>query len=724
MHNFLVRWATPVYYCSKIMEEIMATNDGIPQEDSAAPKDTADAMGEHLEGKLIRRAKPAAAAGPSAALPVQPPAQSAEEVLQVPVIKLPERSTGEILKDAQPLFSAEEGERALDHIGPPSEVPAIREKKETEYLRMSTTDLREIVRNCGAGDLSQLTAGVILLREGYLTPEELKKYIKKAAPGKQNLEELLRRERVLSENDAMMVYAERIKMDFVDFSVVGVDPLAVRFLDGVTATQYSVFPYAIKLESEGDKTIVYMAMAEPENILLKDYIHSAVEEDGTTEVVFTVATASSIKEQVSEHYREIFDIDSTIEEVEEEEEEEETAVAEQLAAQDAPVVKLVNQIIASGVNEGASDIHCETSESKDMAVRFRVDGVLRRVSPIPRRMRAEVVNRFKIMGSMDIADKMVPQDGRATIKLRTGEVDLRLVSIPTIYGENVSIRILDKSTLKLQIDELGFNEYNVKSFQKGVQKPHGMVLVTGPTGSGKTTSLYSALLILNKDRQNIVTIEDPVEYKIPGVNQCQINEDRNLDFTTALRGFMRADPDVIMVGEIRDPATAKIGVEAALSGHLVLSTLHTNDAPSAIVRLTEMGVEAYALASTLECIVAQRLCRKLCSACRVPHTPTVEELKANAYPDYIVENISKHTFYLAHPDGCNQCGHEGYKGRIAISEVLTVTDNIKQMILERKSAPEIKTQAVAEGMIPILEDGFQKIAEGITTVEEMRRQTM
>lgn len=598
-----------------------------------------------------------------------------------------------------------------------------RHKKANKFTKMNINELRKIVREKGAADIEELSAGEILLQEGYLTPEELEKYLGIAHESGDEIEEVLRKEKILSELDSMRVLANRCNVDFVDLNHEKIDPLAQRFVDRASANKFNAFPYKVTPDASTDQVKVYIAVTEPNSILIKDVVRGKAEDNGAGKVEFVVATNTSIRENIVQFYKETLDIDASIEEMPEEEVEENLAVAA-LQAQDEPVVKLVNQIIALAVSEGASDIHCESTESGVMGVRMRVDGLLTLSTKIPKRMHLEVINRLKTMADMDIANKNVPQDGRASRMINGLQIDLRLVSTPTIYGENISIRILDKSTLRLHIDELGFSEHNVEAFTEGFTRPHGSVLVTGPTGSGKTTTLYAALILMDKDQRNIVTIEDPVEYKITGINQCQVNGKKGLSFPLALRGLMRADPDIIMVGEIRDGETARIGTEASLTGHLLLSTLHTNDAASAITRLVEMKVERYALANTLECIVAQRLCRKLCHNCKVEHKPTEEELRANSYPEHIVNNLEKYEFYFAHPEGCGQCGHTGYKGRTAISEVLTVSEKIKLMILEGKSSIEIKKQAIKEGMVPLIDNGFEKVAQGITTVAEMHRVTL
>jgi type IV pilus assembly protein PilB len=385
------------------------------------------------------------------------------------------------------------------------------------------------------------------------------------------------------------------------------------------------------------------------------------------------------------------------------------------SADDAPVIKLVNSIIGQAVEEGASDIHFEP-EGREMRVRFRVDGVLRETTQIPRRMIAGVISRVKIMADLDISEKRVPQDGRVSLTVEKHAIDTRVVTMPRVDGEGIVMRILDKSQALIGLDSLGMSETSAQIFEDAFRRSYGAVLVTGPTGSGKSTTLYGALNEINEPERNIITIEDPVEYQLAGVNQLQVNLKAGLTFAGGLRAMLRADPDVIMVGEIRDGETAKIAIESALTGHLVLSTLHTNDAPSAITRLTEMNIEPFLSASAIVCVVAQRLVRQLCTYCKSRTMLSVSSLEKAGF------NVA-FDLEAYEPIGCARCGATGYKGRTGLYEVMSVSDEIRDLTVERASSEEIRKVAVAQGMRPLRADGFEKVKNGITSIAEVARVT-
>ena len=385
------------------------------------------------------------------------------------------------------------------------------------------------------------------------------------------------------------------------------------------------------------------------------------------------------------------------------------------SADDAPVIKLVNSIIGQAVEEGASDIHFEP-EGREMRVRFRVDGVLRETTQIPRRMIAGVISRVKIMADLDIAEKRLPQDGRVSLTVDKHAIDTRVVTMPRVDGEGIVMRILDKTQALIGLPQLGMSEGSEELFEQSFRRSYGAVLVTGPTGSGKSTTLYAALNEINEPQRNIITIEDPVEYQLPGVNQLQVNLKAGLTFAGGLRAMLRADPDVIMVGEIRDGDTAKIAIESALTGHLVLSTLHTNDAPSAISRLTEMGIEPFLSASAIVCVVAQRLVRQLCTYCKSRTMLSVSSLEKAGF------NVA-FDLEAYEPVGCGRCSGSGYKGRTGLYEVMAVSDEIRDLTVERASSEDIRKVAVAQGMRPLRADGFEKVKNGITSIAEVARVT-
>jgi len=395
------------------------------------------------------------------------------------------------------------------------------------------------------------------------------------------------------------------------------------------------------------------------------------------------------------------------------EEEQELTFGEDLA-HEAPVIRLVNYIIADALSKRASDIHMEPYE-KRFRVRFRIDGVLYDQMDVPLRLKEAVVARVKIMSSLDIMERRIPQDGRIKVRIKGKEVDLRVSTVPTVFGEKVVMRLLERSGLVFDLTQLGFEEEQLKVFVEATEKPYGMVLITGPTGSGKTTTLYSALIRLNSPEVNIMTVEDPVEYNFEGINQVQIKEDIGLTFASALRAFLRQDPDIILVGEIRDMETADIAIKAALTGHLVFSTLHTNDAPSTVTRLVDMGVEPFLVASSLNMVVAQRLVRKICANCRKEYHP----------PPSLLERLGlereEGTFYKG--EGCQACNGTGYKGRIALYEVMPMSKRIMTMVVERVTADHVRQVALEEGMATLREVGIRKAREGVTTLEEVMRVT-
>nr|MBA3865496.1 type II/IV secretion system protein [Solirubrobacterales bacterium] len=386
-----------------------------------------------------------------------------------------------------------------------------------------------------------------------------------------------------------------------------------------------------------------------------------------------------------------------------------------VSAEDAPVIKLVYSILAQAVGEGASDIHLEPEEA-ELRVRFRIDGVLKETAHVPKRMISAMISRLKIMSELDIAEKRVPQDGRVGVTVEGRRIDLRVTTLPTQRGEGATIRILDEGNSQRTLDDLGMDGSARARFEEAFRRAYGAVLVTGPTGSGKSTTLYAALQALNQVEKKIITIEDPVEYRIGGINQLNVNRKAGLDFATGLRSILRADPDIVMVGEIRDAETARIAIEAALTGHMMLTTLHTNDAPGAIARLTEMGIETFLTASSVDCVVAQRLARKLCTSCKKPVTIPVASLAEAGVPAYADVEAYE-------PVGCSRCGQSGYKGRVGIYSVMSLSEKLKEMTIAHAAEPEIATAAHEEGMLTLREDGVSKVRSGSTSLEEVLRVT-
>jgi type IV pilus assembly protein PilB len=465
---------------------------------------------------------------------------------------------------------------------------------------------------------------------------------------------------------------------------------------------------AIPLGFAGEVLIV--VVADPSNVIALDDIRTTTGRD----VDVLVARSEEIDEVIAR----LDKLDRSAETLLEEAaaEEEEGAEEHEFTADEAPIVKAINRIITKAVQQGASDIHIEPQQ-RDVRIRFRIDGVLTEAMRTRRTLHSGMTSRLKVMADLDIAERRIPQDGRVTVKVDGRPVDLRVASLPTSWGEKVVLRILDHSAGVQNLVNLGIDDQQLDLYRLSTSKPHGAILITGPTGSGKSTTLYATLQEINSPTRNIVTVEDPVEARIRGITQMQVHTKAGLTFATALRSILRADPDVIMVGEMRDTETALIGIEAALTGHLVFATLHTNDAAAAVTRLSEMGIEPFLVSSAVECIVAQRLARRLCVKCAETYKTTPEMLQATGFPWEEGDPIP----LLRWPTGCNQCAGTGYKGRVAIVEVLRMSDEIRRLTVERRPSEEIKKQAILEGMRTLREDGLKKALAGITSVEEVLR---
>src|SRR4051794_22661985 len=498
--------------------------------------------------------------------------------------------------------------------------------------------------------------------------------------------------------------AERHGLDHLDLSVFKVDMAAANLVSTSAARRYDALPVSF-----ADERTLLVAMADPANVRAIDDLGVAT----GYEIRPAVASGDDIAALVSRLTQLDEAVIDTAPDTDGEMEAEVVDLKE--SADDAPIIKLVNQIVAQAVDRGASDIHLEPDGTK-LRVRCRVDGVLIETANVPRRMVAGVVSRVKIMSELDIAERRLPQDGRIGLTIDGKHIDLRVVTLPSVHGESVVMRILDKSNVVVDLDKLGMAESERDRFRKAFNQAFGAVLVTGPTGSGKSTSLYAALTELNTPEKNIITIEDPVEYQIEGITQVQVNPKAGLSFATGLRSMMRADPDIVMVGEIRDRETAQIAVESALTGHLVLSTLHTNDAPTAITRLVEMGVEPFLVASSIGCVVAQRLARTLCQHCKQRAIIPVATLRANGFPSWL--DIEAYE-----PVGCARCNGTGYKGRLGLYEVMVMTEEIRGLAIERAPADKIIEVAVRDGMRRLREDGLHKVMLGRTSLAEVARVT-
>jgi type IV pilus assembly protein PilB len=505
---------------------------------------------------------------------------------------------------------------------------------------------------------------------------------------------------IVDSNQLAQALAERNGLDFVDLNRFEVDKGAANLLDAVKARRYQTIPIAFL----GERTLL-VATADPANVLALD--------DITMATGYEVRRAVASPEDIEALIGQLSHLGEAVEEVEEEEEATSAEVIElRDQADEAPVVKLVHSIIADAVRRGASDIHFEP-RAGDMRVRYRVDGVVFDTTTVPRTLVAGLISRVKIMADLDIAEKRLPQDGRIGLTVDGHYVDLRIATLPVVRGESIVMRILDKEKVVMDMDVLGMGEHDRERFQQMIRSTHGSILVTGPTGSGKTTTLYAGLTEVNTPEKTIITVEDPVEYELEGVKQVQVNTRTGLSFATGMRAMVRADPDIIMVGEIRDRETAQIAIESALTGHLVLTTLHTNDAPLAVARLIEMGIEPYLVASGVECVVAQRLARRLCD-CKVPKKLSKDALSRNGF------EVAR-GFQAFEPGGCVRCANTGFKGRIGIYELMPINDHLRRMILEQASADDLRRQARTEGMRTLREDGLEKIRRGVTSVCEVLR---
>jgi len=559
--------------------------------------------------------------------------------------------------------------------------------------------------------------GRLLVEEGFITERQLEKAKADAERRGDPLQKALVSMGFVSDKDIVESMGKQMGVAFVDLDRIEVDIDLAKSIPEHLAQRYKVIPVTQK-----DNRLT-LAMVDPLNVLAIDDIRLITGFDiepviaTEEEILKAIARLFGVTDMVAveDTVKEISATDFGAMEVEDEIEEEIALDKLKELVDEAPIVRVVNLIISQAINDKASDIHIEP-EARSVRVRYRVDGVLHDVMSPPKHIQAPMVSRIKIMSTMDIAERRIPQDGKIHLRHDGREFDLRVSTVPTIHGEKVVMRILDKGSVMLGLNKLGFSEENQRLFEDIVEKPYGMILVTGPTGSGKSTTLYSCLNKLNTGTTNILTIEDPVEYQLPGVNQVQVNTKANLTFASALRSFLRQDPDIIMVGEIRDQETARIAVEAALTGHLVLSTLHTNDAAGAVSRLIEMGVEPFLVASSVIGVLGQRLARTICPNCKESYAPTPEAVKRFGLSMYSDSELS---FYRGR--GCDHCKMTGYRGRTGIHEIMPMTDRVRGLVLHRSSTAEIKQAATEDGMRVMQEDGVNKVLAGVTSMEECLR---
>jgi type IV pilus assembly protein PilB len=555
--------------------------------------------------------------------------------------------------------------------------------------------------------------GELLVRENLLTAEQLRKAREGAKAGGERLGAQITKLGFLQEQELSSFVAKQYGVPDINLDEFDIDPSVIQLIPEEVAQKHTVVPV-----NRAGSTLI-LATADPSNIFAIDDIKFLT--GYNVEVV--VASEDQIKRAIDRYYDKTSSLDdimgdfddSDLELVDTSDDVDVNALAKE--SEDAPVVKLVNLILTDAIKKNASDIHVEPYE-KEFRVRYRIDGVLYEVMRPPMKLKNAMTSRLKIMAELDIAERRLPQDGRIKLKLGRGkEMDYRVSVLPTLFGEKTVLRLLDKSNLQLDMTKLGFEQAQLDTFKHAIHQPFGMVLVTGPTGSGKTTTLYSALSELNKISENISTAEDPVEFNLAGINQVQMHEEIGLNFAAALRSFLRQDPDIIMVGEIRDFETAEIAVKAALTGHMVLSTLHTNDAPSTVNRLLNMGIEPFLVASSVNAIVAQRLARRVCSDCKEADAEaTVEALVAAGMP----ETEARETKAMK-GRGCNNCSNTGFKGRVAIYEVMRLGEELKEFVLNGASATELKREAIRLGMLTLRRSVLNKLREGITTVNEVYR---
>jgi type IV pilus assembly protein PilB len=569
--------------------------------------------------------------------------------------------------------------------------------------------------------------GEILLKGNLITADQLKQALEDQKANGGRLGNSLVRLGFMSDDEVMAVLSRQYGVPSINLDYFEVDPTVTKLIPMDTALKFQVLP----LSRVGSS--LTLAMADPTNVFAMDDIKFLT----GFNIEPVVASESAIAEAIRKNYgsieeqerkRELEEIVSFIgeggETLELEAEDEATLNLEQLekAAEEAPVIKLVNYFLTDAVKRGASDIHMEPYE-KEYRVRYRIDGVLQTIMNPPNKLRDAIISRVKIMAKLDISEKRLPQDGRIMIKMmkdgKKKALDFRVSVLPTLHGEKIVMRLLDKENLHLDMTKLGFEPESLAKFQRAIFKPYGMVLVTGPTGSGKTNTLYSSIAQLNSPDTNILTAEDPVEFQMHGVNQVQMKEQIGLNFAAALRSFLRQDPNIILVGEIRDFETAEIAIKAALTGHLVLSTVHTNDAPSTISRLMNMGIEPFLVATSVNLICAQRLVRRLCAECKIQDNLSPQVLMDAGYtPD------EARTVKVWKRQGCPTCGNKGYKGRVGLYEVVEITDELRELILVGASALELRKKAIEQGMMTLRRSGLIKAAAGVTTLEEVIRESV
>lgn len=547
--------------------------------------------------------------------------------------------------------------------------------------------------------------GSRLVSAGIITEEQLAEALEIQKTSKELIGTILTQLGYCTEDDIAKMLAKKTGYKFVSINEIGVNVSAANLITPEMALRNNILPLY-----QDEKTL-YVAMKNPNDIITIDNLHLMT----GLEICPLVAPDMELTAAIEN----FANMNSSLDNYDDDDTSDDQNLSEEFSIDDKPAVLLVNQIINNAIKTGASDIHVEALE-KHMRVRFRIDGVLQEVMQNQIKLFPSVVSRVKVLGGMDIAEKRIPQDGRATVRFEDRTLDIRIATMPTVYGEKIVMRLLERSQGVVKLQDLHFSKRQFPRFEKAIHMPYGFLLVTGPTGSGKSTTLYATLAEISSDDKNTITLEDPVERRMAGINQVQMNNRAGMTFAAALRSVLRSDPDIVMVGEIRDGETAKIAVEAALTGHMVLSTLHTNDAPGAVTRLNEMGVEPFLVTSSLVGVLAQRLVRRLCPKCKEAYQISKEEL-LKIFPDLPVDEYPEDEFTLYRPKGCITCNNTGYKGREAVFEFLTVTDEMKALILDRANAAQIKELAVKQGMHTLKDEGIYKVMHGKTSIEEILR---
>jgi type IV pilus assembly protein PilB len=559
-----------------------------------------------------------------------------------------------------------------------------------------------------------------LVAEGLVTPDQLQRALAEQRGTREKLGSVLVRMNYLTEDKLLTFLSRQYSVPSITLSQLDIDPEVVKLVPAQLAERLHVLP----VKRNGN--VLTLAMADPTNVLALDdvafFTNLQIQPVVASEVAIRQAAERAYGDQgenMADMMSELEEAEPDVEVVEGQDDLGKTDVFElKESADEAPVVRLTNMILVDAIRRGASDIHLEPYE-KMFRVRFRIDGVLHEIMGPPKRLEAALTSRVKIMANLDIAERRLPQDGRIKLRYHQREIDFRVSTLPTIFGEKTVMRILDKESLQLDLTKLGFDPWSLDQFTRAIQSPHGMVMITGPTGSGKTTTLYSAINTINSPDINIMTAEDPVEYNLKGVNQLQVNDEIGRTFAGALRSFLRQDPDVILVGETRDLETAQIAIRAALTGHLVLTTIHTNDCPSTVARLLDMGIPPFLVSSALLLVLAQRLARRVCSDCKESYEADEESLVPYGH---VPEGFGKVSFFRG--KGCQTCNFTGMKGRVAIYEVMPVNQEIRDLILRNASTAEIRDVARAQGMRGLRQNGLQKVLDGVTTVEEVLRVTL